>query len=545
MRLMRWRSSTHEIQLISDVGRERLARLHHRHQAEVSLDRGQIQAALASMLQPVIHAAVAELVAACTPEQSDAVLAYLSEILDQRTATAAKSVVRPAIFGNGANGPLEPDARTLRQSFAKLAALEALRMLLETGNVSPWKNAKSISFANLASLDIGLEANVRCPACGEDGSYRLKTLDVAKPALLFRGMFSCQRCRHSLDTTDARVSSKSCDCHFCAALNSRLASDLRQLVADESPRAMSTYEREFEHLKMHQEPTPDQDRMRRDWVLHKNDPNKALRALIELKPKDGEDFLNCLNMYLSKHNGKKNEILGLAERYRLIYRVTEEWLPECHSFQQLMTAAPWPIWSSETQCWLHDEQATEALDKAAVWLSSAALDTPGVRHLEVSEQAITLVVDGASVQLYAEGSGWMCEALHRSTRGRLVLNPYFLQGESSLPPEATSTRLFRSNTECNAFHRIRAELPSSIVVPNYPMRSLVDVQALKPHFSAEDFMYVQNCELDLVVCNDAGYVAYVEEVQRGDHHNTREWSRKDALKRQALKLAGIPFRESF
>ena len=74
MRLMRWRSSAHEIPLISDAGRERLARLHHRHRAEVSLDREQIQAALASMLQPVIHAAVAELVAACTPEQSDAVL---------------------------------------------------------------------------------------------------------------------------------------------------------------------------------------------------------------------------------------------------------------------------------------------------------------------------------------------------------------------------------------------------------------------------------------------------------------------------------------
>lgn len=53
MRLMRWCSSAHEIQLISDAGRERHARLRHLHRAEVSLDREQIQGALAGMLQPV------------------------------------------------------------------------------------------------------------------------------------------------------------------------------------------------------------------------------------------------------------------------------------------------------------------------------------------------------------------------------------------------------------------------------------------------------------------------------------------------------------
>ena len=68
---------------------------------------------------------------------------------------------------------------------------------------------------------------------------------------------------------------------------------------------------------------------------------------------------------------------------------------------------------------------------------------------------------------------------------------------------------------------------------------------IAPAFDADDRTYLFNCEVDFAVYDSEGTILFVEEMQRGDHHDTAEWMRKDALKRAALGLAGIPFRESF
>jgi len=54
-----------------------------------------------------------------------------------------------------------------------------------------------------------------------------------------------------------------------------------------------------------------------------------------------------------------------------------------------------------------------------------------------------------------------------------------------------------------------------------------------------------SAEIDFAVYSGDGGLLFVEELQRGDHHNLPEWIWKDAVKRKVLQLAGIPLRESF
>lgn len=540
-----WRMDANAIRLMSEAGLQKLGEMHGNYLTAVSVRSEAVQEALGAALQPAIHLAVANLVDTCTPEDSDAVLAYLSAALDQRTAAAVKMIDRPQTFGDGTKRQLEPTERAVRAAFTRLAALEALRKLCETGSLAPWKNAKNISVANVSAIDVGIEVLVACPACQQLGGYRLSTLDTSKSNNLFSGEFSCLSCGHGHNTIGSHA--YLCRCNFCLALNRKLTADVRQLVAEESPAVLEKYRRQADYLVSRRKQPPTEEAMRRDWVLNKNDLNKALRALIELKPKDGREFLECLGEYLARHNGKRKDILEFAERRKLIYRLEQHRLPECSTYDDLMVAASWPVWRIGTYR-LGDVGGSEETSRAAAkWLCGGAVDEVSAFKIEVDRRSINIRRLDEIIQLYGQQSGWFSEQVRVESETVVVLNPFFWK-EKEAPDRvaaATAVRVFRSDTECNAFHRIRGERPGSIVVPNYPMKRVVDLRHLKSHFDSEDWIYLQNCEVDLVVCDEAGYVSYVEEVQRGDHHNTPEWIRKDALKRQALQLAGIPFRESF
>lgn len=541
-----------QIQLLSESGQDRLEELHEQHQAKIAVPPERIQEALNMVIQAAIHSAVEELAAACTPDQSDAVFAYLAMALDQPTATAVTRISRPSAFGNGSDRPLAAEHKALRRAFTRLAALESVRIHGETRSLQPWKNVRSISVANVSDLDMGLEVVVLCPACEAAGRFRLQTLNASRPAALYRGAFKCGSCGHQHDTTGSTGASvrgggrSLCACIFCTGLEQGLLSEIQQLLAESAPKTMERYRQLVDRLAAHQTLPPNEDDMRRDWVLHKNDLNKALRALVELKPKDGPDFLECLHKYTARHTGRPKDILESAVRHKVVYRLTVRRIKHCSSYEDILAATSPVVWCSESRGMADDERAEQALQALASWLCGGTEPRSGRCVLCVDDRSIYVTYQSMRVDL-GSTHGWLHQDLSAGVENSLVLNPYFLGVHASgdQTAVASAVRVFRSNTECNAFHRIRGERPDSIVVPNYPMKRVVDLGPLKPHFSSEDWTYLRDCELDLVVCNEAGYVAYVEEVQRGDHHNDPEWVRKDALKRQALSLAGIPLRESF
>lgn len=61
----------------------------------------------------------------------------------------------------------------------------------------------------------------------------------------------------------------------------------------------------------------------------------------------------------------------------------------------------------------------------------------------------------------------------------------------------------------------------------------------------KEFGYAKDAEIDFAEYNEDGHLLFVEELQRGDHHNSPEWIWKDAVKRKVLQLAAIPLRECF
>lgn len=126
------------------------------------------------------------------------------------------------------------------------------------------------------------------------------------------------------------------------------------------------------------------------------------------------------------------------------------------------------------------------------------------------------------------------------------LNPYFINHieSTSIIPDFKHN-LLKSNAEKCQFSSLIQKYPNNIVIPNYPLRQLFNINSIASHFNKDEVSYLWRCIVDFVVITEDGYILKVVELQKGKHHDDIDWIEKDNLKRKALSIAGITFEETY
>ena len=84
-----------------------------------------------------------------------------------------------------------------------------------------------------------------------------------------------------------------------------------------------------------------------------------------------------------------------------------------------------------------------------------------------------------------------------------------------------------------------------VVFPNYKADSIINIKTIKNALLEEEYEYLRKCYFDFIICDLEGNVLKVIELQRGKHHNEKEWIEKDNMKRRICEVAGIEFEEIF
>jgi hypothetical protein len=432
------------------------------------------------------------------------------------------------------------------------------------------KRVKAFTWLASTDLSIALERPVQCPACESQGALTLHTTT--------RMAFRCQ-CGHRDEIETDAIKPKAsivrpadvCTCAFCQQRNRDFAVTLRRILAEAEPamaaRATQWAQALDSRTKIARSSSvPDREGMRRDYLVQQNNISASLRGILAMTPKDGEDFRRCVDQMLEsrRSNGPlhkaRRQIIDEAVKRKLLYGyraihhtdvddLAKSFASEAHIFYSTSNSLGTISTSYDTK---NSEAKLRALHEMLFHGPISELQ----QAIELQDTGVVVRLNSCKISLFDElDHGTIFSTQIRSSEGiAYVLNPYFISGLSGPvhEPKGTSIssqNLFNSLTEKRAYVRLTMENPGSVVVPNRLLIQVIGRQRMKsdiaPAFDQKDQAYLFKCELDFAVYDIEGNLLFVEEMQRGPHHNHAEWIRKDALKRAALGLAGIPFRESY
>lgn len=120
------------------------------------------------------------------------------------------------------------------------------------------------------------------------------------------------------------------------------------------------------------------------------------------------------------------------------------------------------------------------------------------------------------------------------------LNDFYF---NSVPKIITCKKynIFNSPAEATLFNHLNRMYPHYITCPNVPLRVFVKVTELSQHFTSSEIKYLKYCIIDFVIADIDGYVVKCIELQKGNHHNNKDWIYKDSLKRKCFEVIGVDF----
>ena len=516
-----------------------------------------------------------------TPDELKEVTLAIESVLEQESGSAANKPQWPISMQN-LRGEKGPDAIRRRRSVRMLAQIRALVVAKERNSSQPQENLRSASWLSPKTGDL-MEFTLQAPCASCAG---VGTLTQNSSALIF----VCEACSHRVELSfkNRRSEETCCDCAFCFEQKLVFTRVLQDIFNRCGEGVLTAYNTWLAELYTSDSKRVSQQTMERDYLQNQNDLDKDLRGVLAYKPTSGEDFRDCVTRYARGDEGLQRQIETSALERRVIYR--QYGAPAYTDFSELLCVAIIPLLTlpimlhrALVRDWAEGEQlGQEESDVFAKTLSTqvvASLLSPDetlMAPLHLSRAGVDLIVSGEKIPVfrawrYGDSSHktTVCTIQMRAEETRsIILNPSFLEQQSfgnsqrnigdPQPPEhphlsKAFSPLFRSNVERNAYLRVTgsAREPERIVIPNRKFHQLIERDALHEmksrYYSSreQDWRYLWNCELDLVVYDGNGRLVGVEEVQRGQHHNEPLWIRNDALKREALRLAGIPFLESF
>ena len=515
-----------------------------------------------SLLKTSKDALLAEIRQFASDDEIQEVESFCQAVATAKTSRESKAIPRPDILGgNPPRKQVEPDERERRKIIVRWIYLLACGEVSRSDDDGVLRRFRAFSWTNWDDIDLGIKYEAACPSCHGNGTIHLSNLE--NPSSL---SFSCTHCGHRYGPSEARELRKetSCDCARCRELKHVLLENIRGLFRDNEGATLIRYGRWRKSVADGSGAWPAQIDMLRHYELNKDNLTKDLRAILNLKPTNFEEFLDCLAMYSESIGGNPRSILDAAQKMKLIYERMNSFASSADSMAELLHSSLRMELEHRGARWDRHEITwrTAGSEKmvAALLGGSNVSDAIFVRNDSIwidlaSDNLMSPPVAAYALLFSPEGTegfsgGALAGTIQPTDSSEYQLNPYFLPGavkSGQLPfePNRNQPNLFKSPPENNGAIRLATEFPDHWIVPNRLMRQIVDLDALKTHFEPKAMTYLWACEVDFAVYNEDGVIVLVEELQRGKHHNDKEWIWKDGVKRRALELSRVSFRESF
>ncbi len=516
-----------------------------------------------SLLKASRNALLADIRKFASDDEIQEIENFCQAVATAKTSRESKAIPRPDILGgHPPRKQVDPDERERRRIMVRWIYLLACDEVSRSGDDGVLRRFRAFSWTNWDDIDVGIEYEAACPACRANGTVRLSNLE--NPLAL---SFSCTHCQHRYGLSEARELRKElpCDCAGCREQKHILLETIRGLFRGNEESTLIRHGRWRKSVEDGSEAWPAQIDMSRHYELNKDNLTKDLRAILSLKPTTYEEFLDCLAMYSENIGGNPRSILDAAQKVKLVYERTNSFASSAGSMAELLhSSLEMELEHRDTRHWGRGEITRRTAGSenmvAALLGGSNVSDAMVIRNDSIwidlaSDNLMFAPIPAYALLFRPEGTegfsgGALAGAIQPNESHDYQLNPYFFPGavrSGQLPfePNRNQPNLFKSPPENNGAIRLATEFPDHWILPNRLMRQIVDLDALKRHFEPKAMTYLWACEVDFAVYDADGIIVLVEELQRGRHHNDKEWIWKDGIKRRALELSRVSFRESF
>lgn len=381
-----------------------------------------------------------------------------------------------------------------------------------------------IGSMQIKSKKLEFNYTVHCPACKNYIPIIIKCKSNSSYESI---KLSCHMCNHKFELVINEKTHcnfnvfNNCDCSYCTNTYTNMIYHIENTSSD--------------FIKFILEKTKETEQintslsLEQKYKIHKNSLSKTETELLNLKPNSYEEVIILLDEMLSRYSTSinKSKIINNLIKHGILYTyivekkiisILDDILMEFDNFKEKLLENKWDNLRISSYNYYRENCSIIPL---SVELCSWNDSCPFIR-LPLDEIDITDSYE-------------------------LKLNPLYITNLLDKPSNTNkSYRIFGSNAELTLYNSLKRIYPNDfIIIPNLCLHSIANLSIIKNEFSDKDYLYLKTCRLDFFIADSNGYIVEVVELQKGTHHDTKEWIYKDSLKRTALTLLKIPLREEY
>jgi len=378
--------------------------------------------------------------------------------------------------------------------------------------------------------------NTKCNICGAGATIFINSYDKDKDIL-----FKCKQCNHEETRYKEIIFPVKCKCQQCNKLNENFFLTLKNNF-DGLLEGIKNQVEEF-YISSEDLYMIDDEEMERDYKLNRCEFDKDIREVMSYQPKDGKSLLDIINKLHERNRiynkNYKNEILNKLERLKILYviNVKEDLELVKNDFIEKYVYAPHSK-KDERKISIIQEFLNECMD---IECFQSAVECDDFRRInfEIKRYKLEFIMDGNINCAY-----WYNPVY----KEKLVLNKFYFKSNEVNNSNYNKTyilNIFKSQKERSLYIELKNKYKRFVVFPNYKADSIINIKTIKNALLEEEYEYLRKCYFDFIICDLEGNVLKVIELQRGKHHNEKEWIEKDNMKRRICEVAGIEFEEIF
>jgi hypothetical protein len=382
-----------------------------------------------------------------------------------------------------------------------------------------------------------LEVKKQCNICGGNGTMYFEEYGNNN-----NSVFKCSKCGHSIRKREY-VFPIGCNCEECLKLENKLyciiKNNLNNLLNSIEERIMM-YSNEIMLEK-----APSDEIMRRDWILYKGSMNKDIRELLSYKPKDLGDIDIIIEEIKKRkkiyNNTYRTDIYNNLHKFKIIYK--DENLKQIYKDNIIET------------CFNHFIINRNGGKQLIGRIRDIIKNCNDLQDLKKEvlvykcQQVISINFTRLGCDLHLPYSGSYRGNFNSSIETSDVINKYFFLYDTEIVEGTKSdsvNKIFNSGVEESYFIDYRSKYQRNILLPNYRVVDIIDLESFKDVLDKDEYAYIKNgASFNLVIADLEGIPLKVVQISRGEHHNDEEWIWKDNVKRKICKLAGLEFKEEY
>lgn len=385
------------------------------------------------------------------------------------------------------------------------------------------------------SIFLDIEIEQMCPVCKSIGRLYIRDKNNKKG-----NYFSCKQCGHIINTKDE------CECIFCNRVEDNVYKSLKENLVRLIKRIDNTIS---EELKDENSLNISEQKMLEDYKLYRLNLDKDIRELFSYKPNSYEELKNIINridrrnsIYFN-NNYKSNIKKKLIDNF-IVYKIN---LLTYKKYQVKRLINDELIDHKSWDNFINSNYGLNELEK----LFEVDNLKEFKKNNEIKFINKRIVISSYNYKKYLElnlqkGREFKYEVLNDE---KYILNKYFFDYDKKLKYIGKSEcvkNIFQSEAEKDMNMLLRNKYPDNIILVNYKINDLIDLDKIREKLEKDELKYLsEGATFNFALSDQEGNVIKVVQVQRGLHHNEKEWIWRDGVKKKICEICFIEYEEVF